>query len=422
MADKRPMPQKIRPNVKRQMILVALALGGIGIGYGLGFVFKKDPPKPVEIAESVQAPGVDTENTEGKRAPDPKLPAPSPILPEIDGAHDTENLRAYEEALPDNIVEGAIPTIVPVEPTLPPPPLPQQTEYVAPEANGEDTQAAESELKTSTPPVEQASVAPAEQAVPPQTIPAQPSLAAIRTWQINALPFESDDRPQIAIVIDDMGVDRARSELAVALPPPLTMSYLTYGKHLETQTTRARQAGHELLMHIPMEPSSTTVDPGPNVLLSGMEETELLHNLRWNLDQFSGYVGVNNHMGSRFTSDFKSMASVMKELNNRGLMFLDSLTSAKSQGSRAARSTGIPHLTRNVFLDHEDDLDAINRRLRDTERLALRQGHAIAIGHPRDNTLAALTVWLNTVEEKGFQLVPLTALLKPRQKTTATAD
>ena len=414
MADKRPMPQKIRPNVKRQMILVALALGGIGIGYGLGFVFKKDPPKPVENIETVQTTPANTDDVPKEKASDSKLSVPPPVLPEIDAAHDENNLRAYEEALPDNIVEGTIPAIVPVEPTLPPPPLPQQTEDIRAEPDAE--------VEPGAAPTEQASVAPAEQATPAQTIPVEPSLAAIRTWQINALPFEPDDRPQIAIVIDDMGVDRRRSDLVIALPPPLTLSYLTYGKNLDTQTDNARQAGHELLMHIPMEPSSTTVDPGPNVLLSGMDETELLHNLRWNLDQFDGYVGINNHMGSRFTSDFNGMANVMKELNSRGLMFLDSLTSADSQGSRAARSFGIPHLTRNVFLDHEDDLDAINRRLRDTEQLARRQGHAIAIGHPRDNTLAALTSWLEVVEDKGFQLVPLTALLKPKQKAAATAN
>ena len=418
MANNRLMPQKIRPNVKRQMILVALAFGGIGIGYGLGFVFKKDPPKPIESVASVQAPSTDTDSTQRKKAPGSKLP----ILPESDAVHDQENLRAYEEALPDNIVEGSIPAIVHVEPTLPPPPLPGQTRDVRPEINGEDVQTSEAEAEPKAAPTEQVSVAPTEQTAPPQTNAASPSLAAIRTWQINALPFELDDRPKIAIVIDDMGVDRARSDLVVALPPPLTLSYLTYGGNLDTQTNNARQAGHELLMHIPMEPSSTTVDPGPNVLLSGMDETELLHNLRWNLDQFDGYVGINNHMGSRFTSDFKSMANIMKELNNRGLMFLDSLTSADSQGSRAARSTGIPHLTRNVFLDHDDDLDAINRRLRDTERLARRQGHAIAIGHPRDKTLAALTSWLQAVEDKGFQLVPLTALLKPKQKAAATAN
>lgn len=418
MADKRLVPQKIRPNIKRQIILVVLALGGIGIGYGLGFVFKKAPTKPVKSVETVLTAPINPDHGANTKS---SQPPPAPILPELTPASGGGNVRAYEEALPDNIVEGAIPAIAAIEPTVPPTPLPRSVTTLPPETDDGPAQVTESAAAVPEP-QELATVAPERQAERHAAIPVQPSLAAIRTWQINALPFTPDDRPKIAIVIDDMGVDRGRSERAVALPYPITLSYLTYGHNLDTQTRHARQAGHELLMHIPMEPSSSTVDPGPNVLLSGMEDTELLRNLRWNLDQFDGYVGINNHMGSRFTSDYNGMVKVMKELNSRGLMFLDSLTSAKSQGSRAARFTGTPHLTRNIFLDHDDNLDAINSRLRETERLARRQGHVIAIGHPRDNTLAALTPWLKTIEAKGFQLVPLTTLLKSSSKDTATAN
>ncbi len=423
MAKKKSMPQKIRPNIKHQVILVMLAFAGIGIGYGVGFIFKKPPPEPAKNAvSSIDTPARPTIDTP-KYAPESGISAPSPVLPEIAAqSSGQEKVRAYEEALPDNIVEGAIPpiiSIIPIKPTLPPPPLGQQNLPNQTEQATDKTQATQT---ISSDPAEQASFRPDQQTNQPSSDALLPTPAAIRTWQINALPFKVDSRPKIAIVIDDMGVDRGRSTLAVALPAPLTMSYLTYGRDLATQTASARKAGHELLMHMPMEPSSTTFDPGPNVLLSGMDETELIRNLRWNLDQFDGYVGINNHMGSRFTSDYKGMLSVLKELNSRGLMFLDSLTSANSKGSRAARTTGVPHLVRNVFLDHEDDLDAINSRLRDTELLALKQGHAIAIGHPRDNTLVALTSWLETIESKGFQLVPLTALLKIGPKTVAEQD
>jgi uncharacterized protein len=420
VAGKRPKTGKIQPNIKRQLILVALAMVGIGVGYGLGFVFKKPAPAPVvDQSPAKTTPSTISSDHQNQELASPPLTtqAPTPVLPEHNGASetasDTRKIRAYEEALPGDIVETTIPPIIPLEPISPPIPLTPVAEnkpgIAIPEMAGTKS------LKDA-----EIASAPTDQApdMAPETIPETdplpiipPIKAAIRTWQINALPFVSDDRPKIAIVIDDMGIDRTRSRRAVDLPPPLTLSYLTYGRDLATQTANARAGGHELLMHIPMEPSSAAVDPGPNVLLNGMEETELLKNLRWNLDQFDGYVGINNHMGSRFTSDLDGMRSVMKELASRGLLFLDSVTSPRTKGSRAAKSAGIPHLVRNIFLDHVDDLQSIKDRLRDTERLARKQGHAIAIGHPRDKTLEALAPWLQTIEDRGFQLIPLTALL-----------
>jgi polysaccharide deacetylase 2 family uncharacterized protein YibQ len=346
---------------------------------------------------------------------------PAIILPEKDHAPDASAqsgagpVRAYEEALPDNIVEAAIPPLVPIEPVIPPSPVPI--------AEDRDRMLSALELATShappktpediiTPPQQQASLP--KDGIGPEPLPEQANVPVvpISTWQINALPFEMDDRPKIAIVIDDMGIDRKRSRRAVALTAPLTLSYLTYGRDLEKQTTDAKAAGHELMMHIPMEPTSTTIDPGPNVLLRGMDSIELLQNLRWDLDQFDGYVGINNHMGSRFTESLPGMQSVMSELKKRGLLFLDSVTSPKTKGSKAARSAGVPHLVRNIFLDHVEDLKVINMRLAETERLARKQGYVIAIGHPRELTLTALEPWLKTIEQKGFQLVPLTALFK----------
>ncbi len=149
-------------------------------------------------------------------------------------------------------------------------------------------------------------------------------------------------------------------------------------------------AGHELLLHIPMEPGSLDVDPGPNVLLTGIPRQELLTSLKWNLDQFSGYVGVNNHMGSRFTADLAGMVAVMEELKKRKLFFLDSITAGNSVARKAARKVGLPFAGRNVFLDHADDVVEITKRLVEVERLAKRTGLAIAIGHPLGATGARL--------------------------------
>jgi len=143
-----------------------------------------------------------------------------------------------------------------------------------------------------------------------------------------------------------------------------------------------------------------------------MPESELIKNINWNLDQMSGYVGINNHMGSRFTADREGMTTVIKALKKRGYLFLDSVTSSKSVAHDTARDGGIPFAVRNVFLDHDDDLDEIRNQLRHTEQIAKRTGLAIAIGHPRDKTIEALKTWLPTLEKKGFQLVPISAVVR----------
>jgi polysaccharide deacetylase 2 family uncharacterized protein YibQ len=241
--------------------------------------------------------------------------------------------------------------------------------------------------------------------------PTEKTAKRITHWLENALPISLSDKPKIAIVLDDMGVDQRRSYIATQLKGPLTLSYLTYAKNLSKQTHQARQAGHELMLHVPMEPSSPNIDPGPNVLLSGVPAIEIITALNWGLDQFSGFVGINNHMGSRFTSDLDSMRTVMQELKKRKLIFLDSVTSGSTKGKIAANQIGVPFIARNIFLDHIDDVNEIKNQLNAVKHLAKKQGYAIAIGHPRDATIEVLKSWLVEIENENFQLVPISALI-----------
>ncbi len=213
----------------------------------------------------------------------------------------------------------------------------------------------------------------------------------------------------IAVVIDDMGLDRARSERTVELPAPLTLAYLAYARDLVTQTGAARAAGHELLVHVPMEPGPGA-DPGPNALVLDLTPAELHRRIEWNLSQFGEFVGINNHMGSKATADRPVMAAVMIELRARGLLFLDSRTSSATVAQSEAERHGIPALRRDVFLDHDPSPIGVRSALLDVEEVARRQGHAIAIGHPRDTTIDALAEWLPDVRTRGFALVPVSAV------------
>jgi len=250
-----------------------------------------------------------------------------------------------------------------------------------------------------------------------------PQTAAIPpAWLRNAAPApDPGNRPMIAVVIDDMGLDRARSGQVMRLPGPLTTSFMTFADDLPAQTAAARHDGHELLVHVPME----TADHlghlvGPQALTTGASDAELRERLDWDLSRFDGFVGINNHMGSKFTTDAHGMTRVMETLRGRGLLFLDSRTAPKSAGMTAAAVLGVAHAGRDVFLDDPPTAENVSARLAELEAVARKRGSAIAIGHPRDPTIAGLAAWLPSLTGKGFALVPLSAVVRYRIATGKT--
>jgi uncharacterized protein len=251
----------------------------------------------------------------------------------------------------------------------------------------------------------------------PRAVSPQVAAAAAQpeqAWRRYAVPFRDlNSRPLIAIVIDDVGLDRPHSKRAWELPGPLTMSFLPYAKGLREQARDARAHGQELMLHLPMEPVGRA-DPGPNALLVMLGEAELRARVTAALDSFDGYVGVNNHMGSRFTAFKPGMETMLRLLRQRGLLFLDSRTSAQSLGNSLAQEMGVASLTRNVFLDDDMSIDQVRRKLAETEGVARRQGFAVAIGHPHEATLQALSEWLPGIAAKGMALAPITAVLRKR--------
>ncbi len=215
---------------------------------------------------------------------------------------------------------------------------------------------------------------------------------------------------KIAIIIDDMGIS-LRSKLVEILPGPLTLSYLPYAENLAVRTKRARNNGHELMVHIPMEPLNGNLDGGPRVLKASQSEKGLLDTLDWGLSQFDGYVGINNHMGSKITADKKAMDQIMKDLKKRNLFFVDSRTIGSSVAAHSAREAGIPYAVRDIFIDHEVTPEFIQGALANLETKAATRGYVIAIGHPHKETIDALKEWIPTLKDKGFTLVPASNLL-----------
>lgn len=263
--------------------------------------------------------------------------------------------------------------------------------------------------------------------LPPQTarrsVSAEPELALIPRirrdmtpkWLANAVATPAaNGRPMIALVIDDLGLSRARALRTISLPAPMTLAFLPYGNNLRKLAVAGRNAGHELIVHVNMEPKDHDVDPGPKALLTSLSTDEVRRRLEWALDQFDGYIGISNHMGSRFTEWPDGMETVVRVLKRRGLLFFDSVTSTKSVGPALARAYGMAHASRDVFLDHDRTARAVRRQLAATERIARRRGYAIAIGHPYDVTFEALKDWMPDAVSRGFQFVPLSAIVRQR--------
>jgi polysaccharide deacetylase 2 family uncharacterized protein YibQ len=277
---------------------------------------------------------------------------------------------------------------------------------VAPAPSGEPTAPSEKPAQSARP-TEEAALR------PPPALP--PPSAAKPAWLRYAVPAPpTGNRPLVAIVFDDLGLDRARTTEAIRLRGPLTMSFMTYASDLAEQTEAARRAGHELFLHVPMEAVDRHADPGPHGLFTALSREENLARLRWGLGRVTGFVGINNHMGSKFTSDAHSMIPVMEELRARGLVFLDSRTSPSSAGVRLAVAYGVPHAARDVFLDDDQAPTAIAKQLARIEQVARQRGSAIAIGHPHDTTIAALRPWLPLVAEIGLALVPVSTVVRHR--------
>lgn len=218
-------------------------------------------------------------------------------------------------------------------------------------------------------------------------------------------------RPKIVIVFDDMGLDRRAFEQVSQLPGPLTLSFLPYANGVDALAELARGRGAEVMLHLPMEPEGGA-DPGPHALKADMTGVRFIKELEWNLGQISGVVGVNNHMGSKLTADEAAMKTVLAYLKQQDLFFLDSVTTGDTVARAAGGMVGAQVFSRDVFLDAEtNDAKAIRARLVLVERIARETGYAVAICHPRKETIEALGPWLATAPYRGFDLVPASALV-----------
>ena len=217
-------------------------------------------------------------------------------------------------------------------------------------------------------------------------------------------------RAEIALIIDDLGWDLLTTVAVVGLPGPLTLAFLPYPEGLPEQLRVARRAGHEVILHMPMAPISALEDAGGMALTGLLGAAEIERRLAWAIARVPGAIGINNHMGSRFTANCAGMAVMLEAVARRGLVYVDSRTTGASVAQRLAGTIGVAFARRDVFVDHQRDPAAIEAALIELERIAFLRGRAIGIGHPDPNTIAALQQWLPDVVGRGFKIVRASGL------------
>ena len=215
--------------------------------------------------------------------------------------------------------------------------------------------------------------------------------------------------PVVAICIDDLGPDPASTLRAMALPRDVTLAFLPFANATPTLAVDAEHQGHEVLAHVPMEAISAT-NPGPMTLKVGAPD--IAEKLAWSLARVPGLSGINNHEGSKFSTDTASLTPVAEILAARHLFFFDSRTIAGSQIVPVAHKFGVESAGRDVFLDNVVTEDAIKAQLDQLAAKARKSGIAIAIGHPHGVTLRVVAKWL--AEDRGLRLVPVSEAIRLR--------
>jgi polysaccharide deacetylase 2 family uncharacterized protein YibQ len=220
----------------------------------------------------------------------------------------------------------------------------------------------------------------------------------------SAASLSPSRRPRLAIVIDDLGNDRAQADALFRLSYPLTLSVLPYLSSSGEIAEEAHRRGYQVMLHLPMASTAGENDE-PVELHPGMDANTVEKTFASMLETVPYAAGVNNHEGSLGTSDPRLMRELMPLLHEHNLFFIDSRTTAATVAETAAHTAGVPAASRNVFLDDDQSAGAIRKQFLLAIRDAREKSSALAIGHPHPETLQILTEMLPEARRQGVTLV-----------------
>lgn len=213
-----------------------------------------------------------------------------------------------------------------------------------------------------------------------------------------------DATKAIVLVIDDFGYrNDSISDRFLNLPVPLTCAVLPGHSQSASIAKKAIKSGKEVIIHMPMESSVSMTGEDEFKLKVGMTSEEIEWRLNEALKEIPEAIGINNHQGSKATTNGKVMGVVASVLKNKNKFFLDSRTSSKTVGEKTMRSVGVLTARRHIFLDNDLNIDNISKQLDKLVALSQKKGMAIGIGHVKANTLKVLEREIPILLERGFE-------------------
>ena len=192
---------------------------------------------------------------------------------------------------------------------------------------------------------------------------------------------------KLVIIMDD--VSYAHDVAAIrSTGLPLVMSFLPPSpRHPESAEMAASVSGY--MVHLPLE--AVAYNQEEPITLRTTDSIEIITKQIALLKHLYPNVHyINNHTGSKFTSDEAAMDRLICVMKENGLIFVDSKTIAASKVKKIDEKYGLRYLGRDVFLDHQDGVSNVKKQIRKAIEIAKRHGSAIAIGHPRPDTIQAL--------------------------------
>lgn len=242
----------------------------------------------------------------------------------------------------------------------------------------------------------------------PQDIYARPA---------NIVKSGRKDLKTIAILVTGLGLSKPMTDNSLdKLPGEISLAFNPYSAGLPNWVNESRKRGHELFLEMPMEPFDyPDNDPGPHTLLSNQTDKINIEHMQWIMSRMVGYIGIVNKGGGRFTAEGQALHPVMRELKDRGLIYMDSNPQSTDTPYQISQDMNLDYLQSNLHIDEIKAPDAIDNALKDLEKIATMHGTAIGVTTAIPLAIQRIEKWAESLEKRGFTLIPVSAAIARKQ-------
>ncbi|GGH16241.1 divergent polysaccharide deacetylase family protein [Paenibacillus segetis] len=250
-----------------------------------------------------------------------------------------------------------------------------------------------------------------------------PIATAATQWSMEQAPLQAEGKEvreqKLAVIIDDLGNGMKGTEEIMKMPVKLTVAIMPFLRTTEADARRAHEQGHDVLLHLPMEPKHGNPKwLGPGAILSNMSPEEVRKRVEAAIDNVPYVIGINNHMGSRITGDEKVMSIILDVCRERGLFFIDSRTNYRSVVPKLAELKGMPEVHNEIFLDDFKTEQHISGQLRKVQEKLMQEGRCVTIGHVGTQGLKTATVlkqFIPAFQKQGVTFVGISDLVREKE-------